>query len=342
MTEIEFEVQDPTEEEAQRELGFANLSRMRGDYHAATAQCLSLLKRKPDQLDAHTLLGDINAEQGDLEQAAQWYELALDLNRDSITDQKKLQVTRERMKEREAAATAQSLGLPSGQQKLRVYIAGFVAAIILLGFGAYLVGQRSVSRHLPTDEGLTKVAPLEGSSAVDVGVKSGKSKIGLESGTVSETTTGPATNSPTTGTAPERNPLLVTEEDKALMALISPKMGDTAHLLTASFDPRLKQSTVSFQIKAEDDERKVAAEVAKITLDASPETSLVVLRAVRSEHLVFMADVTRTKLIESQAPTFAQQNTGADAWINFVLTNEWTDSKGGMPNPSTASPPAGP
>jgi len=64
---------DPSERERlYPELGRANLLRLRGDYDGAIHQCLSVLKRMPDDLSAHILVADIYAESGDLHQASQW------------------------------------------------------------------------------------------------------------------------------------------------------------------------------------------------------------------------------------------------------------------------------
>ncbi len=337
MDESNPELHDPTDEESQRELAGANLARMRGDYQAATTQCLSLLHRKPDQMDAHTLLGDIYAEQGDIEQASQWYELALDLNAASVPDQLKLKATRARMKEREAAATAQTLGLPSGQQRLRVYIAGCVVLIILISFAAYLVGQKSVNRYqTASPEVLGKAAPLEANPSV--------TNVGPNPVETTASDTGTTPNA-VPGSTGERTPPLPAasgvDEDRALLAQLSPRVPEV-RILSALVDPRSKQTTITFQLKPDDDERKMGAEIAKAALDQNLDTNVVVVRAVRNEHVVYLADVPRSKLIETQSSAWQQENPAADAWVGFVLTKEWTDSKTSAPNTSPTPAPAGP
>jgi hypothetical protein len=67
----------------------ANLERIRGQWPEAIETCVKILRAEPGNADAHSLLGDINRDQGALEEAAQWYRLAADL-RPNGTDAVKL------------------------------------------------------------------------------------------------------------------------------------------------------------------------------------------------------------------------------------------------------------
>ena len=64
----------------QAELARVNLLRIRGDVSSSKNLCLSILKRFPESIDAHVMMGDLHSEQGDLAPAAEWYSLALDLD----------------------------------------------------------------------------------------------------------------------------------------------------------------------------------------------------------------------------------------------------------------------
>jgi hypothetical protein len=67
----------------QAELARVNLLRIRGDVSSSKTLCLSILKRFPESIDAHVMMGDLHAEQADLGPAAEWYSLALDLDRNA-------------------------------------------------------------------------------------------------------------------------------------------------------------------------------------------------------------------------------------------------------------------
>ena len=100
------------------ELARANLLRMRGEYKVAEDICLAILRRHPNSATANTLLGDICADRGDLKQAADWYDMALDITPDSESDRRKLEAMRRRIKEHEAAEAAKHLGLPESKPKI--------------------------------------------------------------------------------------------------------------------------------------------------------------------------------------------------------------------------------
>src|SRR5216110_1032892 len=65
-------------------LSEANLLRMRARWVDAENRCIEALRLDPNNLDGHSLLGDIYRDQGKLGDAAQWYQLALDLNPNSM------------------------------------------------------------------------------------------------------------------------------------------------------------------------------------------------------------------------------------------------------------------
>lgn len=117
------------------ELAKANLLRMRKEYKQAEDVCLSILRRYPNNASANTLLGDICAEKGDLEQAAEWYELALDLIPDSAAEKAKLEDVRARLATKEKAATVETLGITHTSKPPYVTIAAVVVALLIVGVG---------------------------------------------------------------------------------------------------------------------------------------------------------------------------------------------------------------
>jgi tetratricopeptide (TPR) repeat protein len=71
-------------------LARANLLRMRGQWADAVECCTEALRLDPHSAAAHSLLGDIYENQGRLDKASHWYQLALEQHPDSIADQAKL------------------------------------------------------------------------------------------------------------------------------------------------------------------------------------------------------------------------------------------------------------
>jgi hypothetical protein len=71
-------------------LSAANLSRMRGNWQAALDKCVEALRLDPTSATAHSLVGDIYADQGKSDEAIQWYQMALDLDPGNAADRSKL------------------------------------------------------------------------------------------------------------------------------------------------------------------------------------------------------------------------------------------------------------
>ena len=129
-----------SDQEVYREITQANLHRIRGDYKPAIEVCLSILKRFPNNGTAHTLLGDIYAEKGELEQAAQWFEMALDLRPESENDRRKLEAVQRRQAEQEAASTAQQLGIPESRPRTQQYLFVMVILVAIVGVASFMLG----------------------------------------------------------------------------------------------------------------------------------------------------------------------------------------------------------
>ncbi|MBC8104382.1 MAG: tetratricopeptide repeat protein [Cytophagales bacterium] len=72
-------------------LARANLLRMRGQWDEAVAVCTEALRRAPESPTAHSVLGDIYEAQGKLEDALQWYSMAVDLAPTRQSDREKLE-----------------------------------------------------------------------------------------------------------------------------------------------------------------------------------------------------------------------------------------------------------
>lgn len=83
------------------ELAEANLLRLRGRYKDALDKCTELLKHTPRDPTLHVLIGDIYRDQGQISEAVQWYQMALDLDPDNPEYAEKL----EKLEQQEVAST---------------------------------------------------------------------------------------------------------------------------------------------------------------------------------------------------------------------------------------------
>lgn len=128
-----------------QDLGRANLLRMRGQSKEAIDLCLAILRKAPNNVTAHSLLGDIYYDQDDLRQAAEWYELASQLDPTADREKQLLIRIRQRLEANEHLATLQQIGVEQKAPPVTRYIVGGVVAIIAVGIIAFLAGNAAKS-----------------------------------------------------------------------------------------------------------------------------------------------------------------------------------------------------
>jgi tetratricopeptide (TPR) repeat protein len=297
------------------ELARANLLRMRGDYKGAIDQCLSILKRMPEDLDAHTLIGDIYSESGDLVQSAQWYDLALELDPSSHALRSKLEAVRERAQHKEIAETAEQLGLPTDGPRMAIYSAVIVILIVVIGITAYLLGQRHpVAKRSPLHISIN--APGIPDRPTDAPNADGDDTSGALDSSASAAGAG-----------------YLPQEDRTLTLALSQRDPLGSHIMSAMSDPRTKLLTINYSVRADEDVRKIGAELARSSFDQAPDAMTITVRATRDDKLVYVADVSRDKLNDAVANNESQGGS-SDAWISGALSYEWT------PAPASGSAPA--
>jgi hypothetical protein len=158
----------PQRRQIEAMLAEANLLRMRAQWVDAESRCIDVIHLDANNVHSHSLLGDIYRDQGKLEEAGQWYQMALDLNPDSPADRAKLaHVEREREKRDAHRAVVPSAGGPVlGTQKLMGIISPHLAlrslTVVAVVFGLLVVALVLASRR--NLEGAGK-ARLPGSGA---------------------------------------------------------------------------------------------------------------------------------------------------------------------------------
>lgn len=160
-----------TDVQRERQLSQANVFRLKKEFEKAIDTCIQVLKSDPANATAHSLLGDIYREQGKIEDALRWYQMALEL-KPNPTDRKKLAELEKEFAFKSSSPTKVLRGAPavpihadgtivagttrlvggvSPQNWLR-WVTGITIAflgIVVIGLTAYRVGQRS-SKPTPT------------------------------------------------------------------------------------------------------------------------------------------------------------------------------------------------
>ena len=124
----------------------ANVLRLRRQFELAEAQCSEALRRDPRNAAAHSVLGDIARDRGDLKDAIEWYKLALDLNPGNVPDRRKLEAVIDRAYPREKVGPieklredvsgrllASSAELRAARLPLGVYLALGVMLAVIVG-----------------------------------------------------------------------------------------------------------------------------------------------------------------------------------------------------------------
>lgn len=285
---------------------------MRGEYKQAEDVCLKVLRRYPNNASANTLLGDICAEKGDLDQAIAWYELALDLNQDSKADQAKLQAVKQRKEDHETATTAKMLGLPSSKSKGVVTAILVIAFIVLVGVVSYVIGGRIVAN---------RVSPR---SVVDIPV------------TIPDTSQ-PTANNPEDLKSSTTSTVATTtiREDAELLGILSTASPEASRITEARKDPRSKQIDLTIRCSANDNLSALAAHIGVLALDKVTDSNSVLVRAVVDGRVVLVGDVLRENVNKAKTAEW-QQTYGNDveAWVSAVLTNVWRSTTQANPTAS--------
>jgi hypothetical protein len=304
------------------DLAQANLLRLRGERDAAEKKCLSILKRYPNEPEAHSLLGELSADREDYPRAIEWFELALDLNPNSATDKARLEELKAKVHSADAVKTEEQLGLPP-QVNYLPWIAGIVLLIVVLvGVAAW----RAPKKDTTSVKGGVVEAPQE---------SNGKT-INNSAGAVPPATGSVDGNSSRDASAP--SPVAFSMEDRTLLEALQRGMYG-ASILSVDQDPRDKVLMVTYAAPKLDEARRAGAIIAKDALDRSPESDLVTVRGVNGDQIVFVADASRPRLAEIEGENNQDLQSGNDSWISNFLQREWPSAPSS--SSSTSSSPGG-
>lgn len=305
------------------ELARANLLRMRGDYKAALEQCRTILRKFPNNVSANQLLGDLCQETGDLEQAKEWYELALDIAPNHAQLQKKLKDVRERLEHQETQGLVDQLGLPPSKPKNGLMAAGLAVMVLAVGGIAYVIGTNKQKVDAPLPKPTVSNAPATNPQSTNPDVEN------------------PVQDPPTT--APVTTPAQGSSEETALAQLIGQRSTHGAKLVGLVIDPRTSQLTLTYRVATGEDRKAIGAELAGVTFDNSPTTRLIAIRAVENDAVVYVADARREAYEETKSDAWKAAN-GNDpaAFAKHLLTQEWPATASEPPAVNTSGDNTGP
>jgi hypothetical protein len=242
-------------------LAEANLLRMRAQWHDAESRCIDVMRVNPNDVHAHSLLGDIFRDQGRYDEASQWYQMALDLNPNSAADRGKLiHVEQNRAKDRSkpdfgpgqsvldgALGTQRLIGLPPSTW-LRALTA--MSVLFLVVVSAILISLRDRTSAAKTgslsSDSILVTRPIQG-SAEGLPMPTPRTTATGSQGTNPATENGGRSNTPS---SPENNETrkhdAYTDKELALQSNIARRSGlgtDTA-IAAVSIDPRGQAVTI--------------------------------------------------------------------------------------------------
>lgn len=270
-------IADPADSALYQDLARANLMRMRGQSKEAADLCLAILRKAPNNVSAHALLGDIYYDQDDLRQAAEWYELASQLDPTAIRERQLLDRIRARTAEKDHLQTLEQLGVEQKGPPVMRYVAGGIALVLVVGALGYFMGNMA-----PKKGDLPK--PIQ--NPITVGQPDGMTGAGGTS-----VAQDPAAVQPVGEVVPG---------DSAILNLLR-GTANKDYYLSAIELPNLGQVVVTARASSE-----LSALVTALLLSGDifvqrPTTRSAVIRLVRNGVVVFSGEVTRDAYDEAQA-----------------------------------------
>src|SRR5690606_26961020 len=114
------------------EIARANLLRLKGNLAEAETVCLAVLKRFPNNPAANGMMGDLCFEAGKLEDARQWYEMALELTPKDVGLRRKLQAVAESSEREHVEASLAGLEIPANSGAKIASMVGIVLLLVAL------------------------------------------------------------------------------------------------------------------------------------------------------------------------------------------------------------------
>ncbi|MDI9636557.1 hypothetical protein QM565_12425 [Geitlerinema splendidum] len=277
--------------EVYQDLSRANLLRIRGESKAAIDVCLSILRRYPNNISAHSLLGEIYLEQDDFKQATEWFEMAVDLAPDSKREMHLLERARSLYKSQNEKSTIDQLEIPKRPNNT-LYAVGMVVLLVIVGFAAFMAGAQRPSQSKESQR-ISEPIVIPPSPAI--------------------------TNEPTTP-QPEEDPTIKIQQDEIVLARLQALPDRGKQIQSFILDPATQTAVVTAtQGLAE------SAEVAALLISSdvfSNENSITQLTVRISSFgsLIFSGKLTRTQYDEARV---LATSTSLATVAKQVFANAW-------------------
>ena len=319
----------------QAELARVNLLRIRGDVSSSKTLCLSILKRFPESVDAHVMMGDLHAEQGDLPPAAEWYSLALDLDRNAPGVSVKLSRVQAALDISGQASRSRAMIVTGKRMSPWLYVAVAASAIAIVAVG-YIAGMGTPERSAAQKPAISdrivspKVAdntpkPSTSSAATTIPSPASVNPMPNNFGPEPSTINPPGETKSTTATK-ETSASVV--EDQKLFDQVSNRSKFGKHVVGILADPRAHSMILTYNVADGEHGRYMGAILADVALEYDKKVMEVTIRGVRNGVLSYIADVPREKImaVEAREKKNVQDLENKD-WIDEVLTNEYFKGK---------------
>jgi hypothetical protein len=314
------------------EMSRINLLRIRGDISSAKTLCLATLKKYPASVDAHTMMGDLHAEQADLGPAAEWYALALDLDPNAPGVIVKLNRIRAALDISKQASVQQAM-IDSGRKVSPWLITAVATSAIAIAAIAFIVGAQkspsaapaSTPKKFTSTESISAPRDFGGLSTAPP-VQTPVNQIPVATGVPNETRpaefeTGAKLNAQNS-TAPG-----TVAQDETLLTAIKERSKFSKNIISILDDPRNHSMVITYTVAPDEHGRYTGAMVALTALEYHNKATQVTLRGVRNGILTYMGDVTRERVMEAQAEKGSLQDLTDHSWIDAVLQNEYFRSQ---------------
>jgi hypothetical protein len=302
----------------QTEMSRINLLRVRGEFSAAKASCLVLLKSFPQSVEAHLMMGDIHSELTEFPQAIEWYSLANDLDKSSSAAQNKLKRAQSAL---DRMQNPKDSKLISSSVALAV-VAGIAA--IAIGAIAFLAGSTSSGNRTDTIVQRVVAPRNEGESKSPTAVTTPPPAVRIESSAAANFDAPEANRGLD---KPENNmdagPLVATG-DRILLEQIGSRTELAKHIVNIEENPRDNSLTLTYSVSKSEHGRYIGACLAVTAMEYQLKVRYVTIRGIRDGMLMYMADVTREKVATFEI-SMKKSVLGMEdhSWIDQVLTNEY-------------------
>ncbi|MEZ5162318.1 MAG: hypothetical protein R2688_00930 [Fimbriimonadaceae bacterium] len=287
---------DGSDSQVYQDLASANLLRMRGDFQGAVDTCLGILRRFPNNLTAHSLLGDIYYEKDELKQASEWYEMALDLDPSAERERNMLHKIKSRMERSDAAETARQIGINDTKPPRTGLYVGIVAtSIAVVGIASYFIGTATAKN--------AKANPKQDISNPIVIPAEPKAE-------------------PTRQDTGVERPGMSLEDIKLMEDIRSTgRRGNV--VLSAVNDNSSKTAVITGSAIDDEPLYETAVYMASDAFHARPEMQSVTVRILKARNLAFSAVVSRAAYEEAAA--MYEKGETMEAIARVVFPNAWTN-----------------